>query len=272
LEKQFASDFSLSDSSREKEDSVAQYLLRRGDNPAHVHYGVSYFVKLADARSKEVLDFLNRNIDMKSLEGKKVLDVGCGSGFLISALREMRIEAYGLDTEPALLRVFGKKYGVAADALCIPFKDETFDAILSLDVIEHLSSVPRGVRSMKSKVSKRGAMIIMANNKLFPFDSDSKLFFVGYMPRKIAQWYVRIRRRKEYDANTPTYIQLKKVIESLEVDGRVVGVFSVLGIYAQKHASLRKLGIRLETLANSHSLLKGLALFAPKIAIIVKQS
>src|SRR5262249_35654431 len=70
---------------------------------------------------------------------RRVLDVGCGFGFLVEALRERGVDATGLDvSEYAIGNVHPTarpycRVGSIADGLT-----ETYDIIVTIEVIEHV--------------------------------------------------------------------------------------------------------------------------------------
>jgi SAM-dependent methyltransferase len=73
----------------------------------------------------------NRNI--------KILDAGCGTGFLLKRLSSYG-EAFGLDISPVAVEYCRKrnlKNIVQASLTRIPFKDESFDLVVSADVLYH---------------------------------------------------------------------------------------------------------------------------------------
>jgi SAM-dependent methyltransferase len=85
------------------------------------------------------IDTLTNNID--SLEVKSLLDVGCGNGLFLNFLAENRKHKYtrlcGAErSESALKHVLTEKYQASIDNL--PFKDNEFDIVCCLEVIEHL--------------------------------------------------------------------------------------------------------------------------------------
>jgi len=73
--------------------------------------------------------------------GSKVLDVGCAKGFLVKDLLSLDIDAYGIDVSKyALLNcepeVVGRLQIGGANEL--PFPDDSFDAVLSINTIHNL--------------------------------------------------------------------------------------------------------------------------------------
>lgn len=72
---------------------------------------------------------------------KTVLDVGCGLGVLVRALRRKGIEAIGTDFAPILKEKAWKRkqtYLQIAEASDLPFPDKSFDVVFSSDFFEHI--------------------------------------------------------------------------------------------------------------------------------------
>ena len=103
--------------------------------------------------------------------GARLLDVSCGSGFLVKAARDRGVAAYGVDLSDAAVRL---AHQVSADAglavgtgeeLC--FRDASFDYVTCLGSLEHFLDVGRGLREML-RVAKPGARLcIMVPNRDF---------------------------------------------------------------------------------------------------------
>jgi SAM-dependent methyltransferase len=79
---------------------------------------------------------------VKILTPKKTwrfLDVGCGMGGIVLALRRMGFEAFGTEvSEFCLKNSPAKKWMVKASCLNLPFKKESFEVVISIDVLEYL--------------------------------------------------------------------------------------------------------------------------------------
>ncbi len=69
--------------------------------------------------------------------GKQVLDVGCGTGHLVARLEETDFIATGIDPQPAFFSSHTSQL-IQASAEKLPFPQESFDAVVMADVLEHL--------------------------------------------------------------------------------------------------------------------------------------
>ncbi|HLL60963.1 MAG TPA: methyltransferase domain-containing protein [Candidatus Nitrosocosmicus sp.] len=76
-----------------------------------------------------------------TLNPKNCLDAGCGTGTLVANLRKLGVETYGieisdyaLDAAPKEVKAYISKGNISS----IPFEDNTFDLVVSFNVLEHL--------------------------------------------------------------------------------------------------------------------------------------
>ena len=102
-------------------------------------YNATYF-----GRSKKFQKNNNRLEELvniiKSYNPNRVLDVGCGIGFLVRKLRSLGIEACGTDFAEDLKKFYwgDAPYFLLADAKHQPFLDKEFDLVISTDFFEHI--------------------------------------------------------------------------------------------------------------------------------------
>ena len=115
---------------------------------------------------------------------KKVLDVGCASGWFLSniAAKFPRASYYGIDIYDKGIAYAKLLYPniqfKVADAHAIPFPNETFDLIICTEVLEHVDDPKGALLEMRRVLTKNGKVII-------ELDSGTVLFsIVWYLWRK----------------------------------------------------------------------------------------
>lgn len=89
------------------------------------------------------------------LKNKKVLEVGAGSGLLQDIVEDYT----ALEIAGSARRFFHKPF-VEASATNMPFADNTFDALWTFRVLEHIPNPERALLEMR-RVVKPGGMILM---------------------------------------------------------------------------------------------------------------
>ncbi len=96
------------------------------------------------------------------LEGRSVLDIGCGTGFVLAALERAGMNGCGLDMHLAGLRYARKRtHGLL---LCetttrVPFSAQ-FDVVMLCDVIEHTRDDGAVLREASKALKDTGALVI----------------------------------------------------------------------------------------------------------------
>jgi SAM-dependent methyltransferase len=118
-----------------------------------------------DGRWRKVADQLRDHYGLKA--GDRVLDVGCGKGFLLFDLTESvpGIEVTGIDVseyaiEHAKPEIKDRLQVAPADAL--PFADDSFDLIISINTLHNLHNyeLDRALREIE-RVGRRDKYIVV---------------------------------------------------------------------------------------------------------------
>lgn len=94
---------------------------------------------------------------------RRVLDVPCGEGAFLARLRTLGLQGHGVDVERRL-RVPGVPFVAADMNRPLPFADGAFDAVVSLDGIEHLERPFDFLRECARILGAGGVLILSTPN------------------------------------------------------------------------------------------------------------
>lgn len=105
----------------------------------------------------------------------RVLDIGCAKGFLVKAQRDIGIDAWGVDISEyaissALNDLQPYLYKVDLDKEILPFKDNHFDFITILGVIEYLNNHKHIINEVKRVLRVGGVLYLTTMYKREPED------------------------------------------------------------------------------------------------------
>lgn len=134
-------------------------------------YNKAYF------ESRDILiPYLAKTIKTFMLKNRlhKVLDVGCGTGLLVKYLNSQNFKAMGCDSSvegvKASILTNNRKKIVLSRATNLPFKNNSFDLVTSISVIEHLKAkdAEKFLQEAKRVLKIKGYLIIVTPNYASP--------------------------------------------------------------------------------------------------------
>lgn len=94
-----------------------------------------------------------------------ILEIGCGRGPMIQALRARGLEVIGVDNDEALLRTWdhrGRVCVALGDRL--PFPDRSFDVVMSFDVFEHIPDSDAHLEEVRRVLRRPGHYLVQTPN------------------------------------------------------------------------------------------------------------
>lgn len=118
-------------------------------------------IALLRAENKLRAPWVANELHSRFLKPVKVLDVGCGGGFLTNHLAQFGHTVTGIDLSESSLNVAmshdhtkSVTY-LPANAYALPFEDRSFDAVCAMDILEHVEN-PDQLIAEASRVLRPG--------------------------------------------------------------------------------------------------------------------
>ncbi len=106
------------------------------------------------------------------LQGKPVLDVGCGVGLYLQAFRASTPHVFGVEIEAERAREAGVHGDVTqSPGESLPFAQNTFDLVLSHEVIEHVADDQACVAEMVRVLKGGGRLVLFCPSRFYPFET-----------------------------------------------------------------------------------------------------
>lgn len=106
--------------------------------------------------------------------GERIADLGCGPGYLTAALADAvgpKGLVHGIDLGPAMVAIAERRCAgrancriEAGDARVLPFPEEAFDALASIQVLEHIDRVETALSEMARVLRPAGRAVVMATD------------------------------------------------------------------------------------------------------------
>ena len=157
-------------------------------------------------RQKELELFLEL---LDKTNGEEILEIGCSSGFLTKHLGK----ATAIDTSATMLQFTKEENPQAkvleADMFNLPFKNNSFDKIITMRVWNHLDEEDlRKVSKEARRVLREGGILV--------FDIEEK----NWLRRLVNFFYKRIKRIKGFKVYQYSFIDIQVILreEGFKID------------------------------------------------------
>jgi ubiquinone/menaquinone biosynthesis C-methylase UbiE len=109
-----------------------------------------------------LIDDLEMDVMLPLCRGKRVLEVGCGTGLILSRLAAEASEAVGMDLSKGMLKS-ARERGLSVavgSATQLPFPDDSFDIVCSFKVLAHVPDI-RSALSEITRVTRPGGRMVL---------------------------------------------------------------------------------------------------------------
>ena len=121
--------------------------------------------------NKRINIIFNKLLLKKEMKNKKFLEVGCGLGYFSNKASEFGAKVTGIDIGPKLIKINKQKTPngkfLVSSASRLKFNDESFDIVLSTEVIEHVDHQNKAINEMFRVLKSNGILVITTPNRVF---------------------------------------------------------------------------------------------------------
>lgn len=129
-------------------------------------------------RKREIDIILSR---IEQVKPRRLLDFGCGVGWLSKFLSSKGYHCVGVDASSSLIKSAitsssNNSQFVIGDCMSLPFQDGSFDFVVGIGILHHLDP-KQGLAECYRVLSRKGTLLLMEPNKFSP---------VGALGRRIA--------------------------------------------------------------------------------------
>jgi 2-polyprenyl-6-hydroxyphenyl methylase/3-demethylubiquinone-9 3-methyltransferase len=157
-------------------------------------------VRLAYIRDKLCKQFDRDSKSEQPLKGLRLLDIGCGGGLLSEPMARLGAEVLGADAAEANIKtasLHAESQGLEIDYRAITAEQlnaagETFDAILNMEVIEHVADPQAFVSACAGMLKPEGIMFLATLNrtlKAYALAIFGAEYVLRWLPRGTHDWH-----------------------------------------------------------------------------------
>jgi ubiquinone/menaquinone biosynthesis C-methylase UbiE len=167
----------MSFSKKEDKVKLGDLIRRMLLNSIDPKTGIEEFILIGYSPTQVISTHLSRYLLASKFIGGVVLDVASGPCYGSSILRRKSSLVISIDINKDAL-LYGKRVYhadcVLADALHLPFRESSFNCIVSIETIEHLKDADTFLCDIRNTIKRKGILILSTPNKLINSPCSSK--------------------------------------------------------------------------------------------------
>ena len=123
--------------------------------------------------ANESLEFSYELHEYRRFAGKRVLDVGCGNGYVLAKYVQEGAEAFGIDLTRIGIELCRQRFAlntlkghfVVGNAEVLPYPNGMFDCVCSTGVLHHLSDAGKAVAEIYRVLKSGGRVVLMVYHR-----------------------------------------------------------------------------------------------------------
>ena len=179
-----------------------------------------YDVENRERKARTMVAVLEDYLE-RPLRDCDLLNVGGSAGVIDNFLADHMRSVTGVDIDQPAIEHAQKNFSKQnlefrlADALDLPFEDDSFDIVICSHVYEHVPDPEKMFSEIHRVLKDNGICYFSAGNRLMWNEPHYNLPLLSVLPRAIAHIYIRMAgKARYYHEKHLTYWGLKKLVRS----------------------------------------------------------
>lgn len=117
---------------------------------------------------------------LRLVKGKRVLEVGCGRGYLANLLsKENDVTACDIVISPSIKKKYPGVNFKSANIQSLPFKNASFDLVITTHTLEHVRDLPGAVSEIR-RVAREKIIIVVPRQRPYKYTFSLHTQFFPY--------------------------------------------------------------------------------------------
>lgn len=141
-----------------------------------------------------------------NVKGKKILDMGCGTGLYTKIIKKKGAKVKGIDLSEGMIKIAreevpGVEFKVGS-AEKLPYKNKEFDIVLAALMMEYFSSWNKVLKEVKRVLKPNGLFIFSTGNPVV--NTLHRFYYKGRKFREIKDYFKEGVRVREWELKDGT--------------------------------------------------------------------
>lgn len=183
-----------------------------------------YDEKSRHQKGIRIVKLLEDYLGKEKLKTLNLLDLGSSTGIIDNILAKKFKSVVGIDTDQEAVHYAQKTFKksnlrfIVDDATNTKIKNNSFDVVVCTHIYEHVTNSRKLFNEIYRVLKPTGVCYLAAINGLWPLEPHHKLLFLSWLPKRIANYYVRIMGKSDkYRMNPLTIHGLKSITHKFNV-------------------------------------------------------
>jgi ubiquinone/menaquinone biosynthesis C-methylase UbiE len=178
--------------------------LKRGYQYGFSDGSAAMFDTCARRRKARTMVAVIKDYMDRPLQKINLLNIGGSAGIIDNYLSDYFAQVVSIDIDDSAINHAKNTYKKknlefkVADALDLPFSNESFDVVVCSQVYEHVPNAKKMFAEIFRVLSRGGVCYFAANNRLMLNEPHYKLPLLSVMPRALAHFYMRLAGKGNY--------------------------------------------------------------------------